>query len=298
MVLAIEDRASRANIDDKCMLLAILCVHNRSMRVIELSAHSGPMNMAIDEALTESVALGKSGPTLRVYRWRGRWLSIGTSQSIQDVDLSACKQARVDVVRRASGGTTVLHSSQIGWSLTLPSSHPFAPGDIVRSYELHSNIALNVCESLGIGARAINIEMARAPISDPLLAIACFGSLAPFEIVLTDSGKKLIGWGQVRRRGVVMHHGVMSMRFRPAGLANLLRTDRPRLTQLLAERVADVATSARSTVEYASVANAITTAHKLVDTDVYLGTLTVDERRRARQIVRDRFLNPTWTARR
>ncbi len=298
MALALLQRNKSAKAGIRCQIEILLRVYNSPMRVVALSAHSGPMNMAIDEALTESVRSGKSGPTLRLYRWRGRWLSIGTSQSIQDVDLFACRQARVEVVRRASGGTSVLHTSQIGWSLTLPSTHPFAPGDIVRSYEMQSSIALNICESLGIDARAVDIETARAPLSDPLLAIACFGSLAPFEIVLSHSGKKLIGWGQVRRRGVVMHHGVMSLRFRPADLANLLKTDHPRLSQLLAARVADVATSTRLPVDYASIAKAIVAAHKLVDTEAFPGSLTDEERRRSRQIARDRFLKPGWTARR
>ena len=50
--------------------------------------------MARDEAILEGVAAGRSPPTLRVYGWRGDWLSIGLeipliiSQS-QNVDASA-----------------------------------------------------------------------------------------------------------------------------------------------------------------------------------------------------------------
>ena len=254
--------------------------------------------MAVDETLTEVVASGASGPVLRVYRWHGRWLSIGISQSIGDVDQFACEQAGVGVIRRSSGGTSVLHTHQIGWSLTLPSAHPLAPGDIIQSYQLQSEIALSICRLLGIEAVAADIETARLPISDPLLAIACFGSLAPFEIVARDSGKKLIGWGQVRRRGVVMHHGVMSLRFHPSELANLLKTDRSRLAELLSARVTDVVSLTKSSITFASIAHAIVKAHHAVSGEICFGTLSEPERRRSRQIARERFLDTSWTARR
>ena len=254
--------------------------------------------MAIDEALTETVASGLSGLTLRIYRWRGKWLSLGTSQSINDIDREACANAGVSILRRSSGGTSVLHTHQIGWSLTMPSGHAFAPDDIVQSYKLQSAIALDICRDLGIDARAINIETARKSLSDPLLAIACFGSLAPFEITVGKDDKKLVGWGQVRRRGVVMHHAVMSVRFRPFDLVKLLMTDRLRLTDLLTSRVTDLHSSSPSKITYATVAQSIVNAHRLADVEIRPGILTEHESRSALRIARERFSNNSWTARR
>src|SRR5688572_32985231 len=155
--------------------------------------------MAIDEAILEAVAAGQSPPTLRLYGWRGRWLSVGMAESISDVDLDACRASGTGVVRRPSGGTAVLHVDQVAWSLTLPTGHPLAPSDIVASYAQQAEITLAALRSLGLVARAVAPTEAKAPLPDPVLAIACFGGLAPHEIVVGDAPRKLVGWGQVRR---------------------------------------------------------------------------------------------------
>src|SRR5581483_175045 len=113
-------------------------------------------------------------------------LSVGMAERIADVDLTAARQVGVGIVRRPSGGTAVLHVDQVAWSLALPAGHPLAPADIVETYRRHG-----------------------------VLAVACFGGLAPHEIVVGTPLRKLVGWGQVRRRGVVMHHAVLSLRFEP-----------------------------------------------------------------------------------
>ena len=51
-------------------------------RVIEITTNNAAMNMAIDEAVSEAVAAGKSLPTIRFYRWSPSAVSIGCFQSI------------------------------------------------------------------------------------------------------------------------------------------------------------------------------------------------------------------------
>ena len=85
----------------------------RPRGVVQALAHrnraaAGPTNMAVDEAVLEAVAAGTAPPTLRAYGWRGRWLSIGMAESIDDVDAAAAAADGVALVRRPSGGATVL----------------------------------------------------------------------------------------------------------------------------------------------------------------------------------------------
>jgi len=268
------------------------------VRLLPYRAAAGPTNMAIDEAVLEAVAAGAAGPTLRAYGWRGRWLSIGMAESIADVDAARAAAEGVTVVRRPSGGTAVLHLDQLAWSLTLPASHALACPDIVESYRAQAAIALDFCARLGVVARAATLEEARAPLPDPLLALACFGGLVPHEIVVGEPARKLIGWAQVRRRGVVMHHAVLSRRFDPAALAGLLRTDRARLAAALDRRVADLRQAAGREPPLGELLAALGAAHRAAGLVPAPGALSEAERRRAGRLVAEKYALATWSSRR
>jgi lipoate-protein ligase A len=253
--------------------------------------------MAVDEAILEAVAVGTAPPTLRIYSWTGRWLSIGMAEPIGDVDLAAARAAGVRVVRRPSGGTAVLHDDQLAWSLTLPLGHPLATGDIVASYLAQSRITLDALGRVGAAARAAGLEEARAPLPDALLSIACFGGLAPHEVVAGDPPRKLVGWGQVRRRNVVMHHAVASLTFDREALASFLRTDRGRLADALARRVTSLAEAGASATAV-RLADAVVEAHGAAGFDLVPGDLSAEERARADALLAEKYLSDGWTARR
>lgn len=262
-------------------------------RLIELEHRSGPENMALDEAILEGVAAGSSAPTLRFYGWTGRWLSIGMAEPIGDVDRQAAERAGVGVLRRPSGGTAVLHVDQLGWSLAMPPGHPLSAGDIVASYLAHSRVTLDALRRVGTEVRAATVEEARAPLPDEVLAIACFGGLVPHEVVVGDPPRKLVGWGQVRRRGVVMHHAVASVgRFEGRALAELLVADRARLQVALEARVAAVK------APVPELAGAVARAYQAAGLDLELGPVTGVESARTADLVQVKYASPSWTARR
>ncbi|HEV8633783.1 MAG TPA: hypothetical protein VG370_06035 [Chloroflexota bacterium] len=254
--------------------------------------------MALDEAVLEAVAGGEAPPTLRFYGWRGRWLSIGMAESIADVSRDACRAGGVRILRRPSGGTAVLHVAQVAWALLLPAGHPLAPGDIVDSYAQQAAITLRALETLGVAARPATPAEAKAPLPDHLLALACFGGLAPHEVVVGDPPRKLVGWGQVRRRGVVMHHAVVSLRFDPGALAALLATDRTRLAGALGRRVIGLDEAAGRPVTRRQLVDAVVAALAGAGLPAEPGALTCAERRRARELVRTKFAADSWTVRR
>lgn len=76
------------------------------VRVIELEAMGGAYNTQIDEAILKGVIEGTSPPTVLFSTWKPT-VSIGNSQSLHDVDIKACKQEGIGVVRRRSGGQAV-----------------------------------------------------------------------------------------------------------------------------------------------------------------------------------------------
>src|SRR5207244_396227 len=106
-------------------------------------------------------------------------------------------------------------------------------------------------------------------------------------IVVGEPLRKLVGWGQVRRRGVVLHHAVTSLHFDPAALAGLLAGDRIRLAEALRRRVADFASAAKSRVGSAHLSAALVEAYGGAGLRVCLGRLSSAERARSRALRRE-----------
>ena len=77
--------------------------------------HSAAMNMAIDEALLEHVAV----PVIRFYRWQSPALSFGYFGRFADV---AGYQRERDLVRRWTGGGIVFHGTDLTYSILIPAS--------------------------------------------------------------------------------------------------------------------------------------------------------------------------------
>jgi len=50
-------------------------------RVLGLKTHDAYFNMALDEAISESVRKGSSPPTIRFYNWEPNAVSIGYSRA-------------------------------------------------------------------------------------------------------------------------------------------------------------------------------------------------------------------------
>ena len=78
-------------------------------RLIEQQTYNASMNMAIDEAIYESVANGRELPTIRFYKWKNNSISLGAFQNQNEINLNECKKNNAEVVRRITGGRAVYH---------------------------------------------------------------------------------------------------------------------------------------------------------------------------------------------
>jgi lipoate-protein ligase A len=102
-----------------------------------------------------------------------------------------------EVIARQSGGAAVLAGPwMLSTSLVLPRSHPGARG-VAQAFGLVADAHLDVLAGLGVAARRVGDE-ARSLAGVPSVDWACFGSIAPHEIVAADD-RKLVGLAQVRR---------------------------------------------------------------------------------------------------
>jgi lipoyl(octanoyl) transferase len=88
--------------------------------------------MALDEALmTRARQTGEC--VFRVYSWSAPTLSFGRHQAARVAyDPRTLAETGVDVVRRPTGGRTVLHDREVTYSVTAPASDG---GALRESYE-------------------------------------------------------------------------------------------------------------------------------------------------------------------
>jgi lipoate-protein ligase A len=177
-------------------------------------------------ARSDALARASTQPTLWWHSTREPVLILGAGQSDADIDLDACRAAGITILRRTSGGTAVFATPWLlGLDLALPVSHPLVLADIVESYAWFGATWAHALQSLGIDARSISIDEARTaaqrePQSRLLIKPACFGSVAPYEVVLGP--RKLVGLSQVRRRHVQILQSGLYLRFSASDIIDLL----------------------------------------------------------------------------
>ena len=85
----------------------------------------GHEQMALDVTLlNESLKSGNESPILRFYQWPGYWLSLGKNQSTWPSKWNKlAKEGKLNLVRRPSGGSAVLHGGGLTYSLVWPNPH-------------------------------------------------------------------------------------------------------------------------------------------------------------------------------
>jgi lipoate-protein ligase A len=163
---------------------------------------AGASNMAIDEAIMES---GRRGlVTLRLYRWEPGCLSFGRNQTARgryDGDRAAAMG--YDVVRRPTGGRSVLHHQELTYSVTAPASW-----GSLRDVYVRINRALAAGLRL-LGVDAVVHESSAGPTPRPTVR-ACFRDPLPGEV--TANGRKLVGSAQWRDAGALLQHGSILIR--------------------------------------------------------------------------------------
>jgi len=196
----------------------------------------GAFNMAADEVLAASAARDHH-VILRLFEWDPWTLSLGKHQRIGGVDLDRCRQAKIQVVRRLTGGRAVLHARELTYSICVPVLRHSEKGEAPRveadsdfsescpradGVGFHHDVALRVGQALCHGLRALGADVKWIPrgrgasyqrsasgVPQGVLTLRksalCFASVARGEILW--HGKKVVGSAQRVLDGVILQHG-------------------------------------------------------------------------------------------
>ncbi|HTL48080.1 MAG TPA: lipoate--protein ligase family protein [Verrucomicrobiae bacterium] len=105
------------------------------MNWLDLTLSSPSLNLALDEALLDQCEEGSSDEVLRFWEPREPFVVLGYSNKVlSEVNLSYCRENNIPVLRRTSGGGTVLQGPGcLNYSLVLASERRPETSNITRT---------------------------------------------------------------------------------------------------------------------------------------------------------------------
>lgn len=268
----------------------------RKWRLLKTRAARGAWNMAVDEAVLESVGRGESDPTLRLYAWEPACLSLGRAQQFADVDLERLRARGWDVVRRATGGRAILHVDELTYSIEAAAAEEPVSGPLLESYNRLARGLLRAVRQLGIPAEMKPGTSGSGRAWDPV----CFDVPSAYEI--TVQGKKLIGSAQARRKEGVLQHGSLpltgDLRRITEALTYAEESERADAGSRLLDRATTVEATLERSISWEEAAQAIAMGfEEELGLSFHEGSLSIGEQQRAVDLVQKKYGHPMWTER-
>ena len=245
-------------------------------RILRTGFNTAYFNMGLDEAVLESVASGSSLPTLRFYGWKPRAISLGYFQGIRDeIDIDACREHGVDIVRRITGGGAVFHDAELTYSIVIPEGHPLAPPSILDSYGI-------LCAGIIDGLKELGIISEFSPINDIL-----------------SGGRKISGNAQTRKKGCLLQHGTVLINVDVDTMFTLLKVPKEKaLGKMIADakaRVTSLTDILHSEIAFEDVVFAMQKGFaRALDLDSLEDSPTKEEVTKAKELAETKFSSTEW----
>jgi lipoate-protein ligase A len=235
---------------------------------LEFSLDSPAENLALDELLVVNAEAGESGEILRVWEQQDYAVVLGAGCRVaEDVDIERCRADQVPILRRSSGGGTVLLGPGcLCYSLVLRLETERALSGIRSSYAW---ILGKIVSALS----ALHLDVQQAGISD-----------------LAIGDRKFSGSAQQRKRDYLLHHGTLLYNFDLTRVGCYLRLParRPEYRE------------ARSHDEFLTniSASSATLISKLQEAWRATEAAGEPDLERARKLAREKYATDEWTYRR
>jgi lipoate-protein ligase A len=238
------------------------------IRVLETGYNPATLNMAIDEALIENIG---QAPVLRIYGWRPAAISVGYFQSIkEEVDLEKCSQLGVDVVRRLTGGGTVLHEFELTYSF------------ITKQYQQNIMESCRwICDAIVMSINRLGFDASFVPLND-----------------IVVNGKKVSGSAQTRRKGVLLQHGTLLLSVDVDKMFSVLKVPSEKLRDKIVKDVKERVTSLAGTTFDDMASSLKTSFAEKFDAELVADTMSTEEISRAKWLAERKYSSKEWNFRR
>ena len=265
-------------------------------RVLDTGYHTGPENMAIDEAIARAHGRGEVPPTLRFYGWKPAAVSIGYFQSMtKEVDLEAVRAGGYGYVRRPTGGRLIFHHLELTYSVAI--REDLLPGGVVETYQELSKGLLEGFRQLGGDAELSGGEDDPRRVNPGGFNTACFDTASAYELQV--DGRKVAGSAQTRKDGVILQHGAILLDMDVDLLFSLMRLPEGAPREKLMDRFRAKATTIREAlgrpVGYEGGRAAFTAGfRKGLGLTLREGELTIPEQEEAARLVVEKYGNDAW----
>jgi lipoate-protein ligase A len=172
-----------------------------SCRLLPYETATGAVNMAADETLLEAALAGTA--SLRCYGWTAPTVSLGYFQPAKVWRDDPLLQG-LPMVRRPSGGETLVHHHELTYCLALPAGPPWQDR---RSWaERMHGVIMAALESLGVSTEPALREEAGP-------SHLCFQHPTPGDVLVAQA--KVVGSAQRKRRGALLQHGAVLLATSP-----------------------------------------------------------------------------------
>jgi len=168
---------------------------------------SGSVNMAKDYAILYCIAHNELPPALRIYRWIEPTVTVGYFEDVNyTVNRDYCKEKNIPVIRRESGGGTVLHHMELTYSFTASIYSDFIPQSVDESF-----------------------RKIIAPLIDTLKMYIDNVEYRPVNDIIINN-RKISGSAQTRKYGILQQHGTVILDIDDDLLTSAILYDKDKLS--------------------------------------------------------------------
>jgi lipoate-protein ligase A len=252
-------------------------------RLLNIGKSSAAMNMAIDEAILLSQK-ERSNPTLRFYDWETPAFSFGYFQDIaSEVDVEGCRADGIELVKRMTGGGTVVHGWELTYTLVLPRAA--AALGISEAYRRIGQSLAKAFQKLGVLAQCY------AACPDPYQAAPNICLTNPAEHDVMSNDKKLAGVSVRRNRDGIMFQGYISLDMPPSFILDRVSKD-PKAQQGIREKSTALNIDGRFIMRDALIQAVYETFE--VGIAFNSGELSPMERAQAETLVETKYTTAAW----
>jgi len=269
----------------------------QTWRVLEHPPAKGAWNMAVDEAILESIYSGDSPPTLRLYAWQPTCLSLGHAQPYSEVNIEALAAKGWELVRRPTGGRAILHVDELTYAVIASEREPRVKGGVLESYLRLSQALIESLRLLGLSPQAEKKEsVSKKGKPNPV----CFEVPSNYEI--TVNGKKLIGSAQARRKEGILQHGALPLYGDLARIITALQFPNETAKTSAKDRLLAHATTVENelgqVITWQQASHAVQQAFsKVLNLNLEPENLTEKEIERAEALQKNKYAHSSWTER-